>query len=60
MDNENNLQDGLTPGPSPKERGAKTSPGYMTVDSLKAKELIQLGKITVREQHRAKQFFGTI
>ncbi|MHA3786916.1 endonuclease domain-containing protein [Flavobacterium hauense] len=44
MDDVNNLQDGLTPDPSPKERGAKPSPGYMTVDNLKAKELIQLGK----------------
>jgi very-short-patch-repair endonuclease len=49
MDDINGFDNGLTPGPSPKEGGANASPGYMTVDSLKAKELIQLGKDNRKE-----------
>ena len=50
-----NKTDGLTPGPSPKERGAKASPGYMTVDSLKAKQLIQLGKDNRKEATQSEK-----
>lgn len=49
MDDVNNLQNGLTPDPSPKERGAQPSPGYMTVDNLMAQQLIQHGKINRKE-----------
>jgi len=49
MDNLNSNETGLTPGPSPKERGENTSPGYMTADKLKARELIQLGKSNRKE-----------
>jgi len=49
MDDTSNNINGLTPNPSPTERGASTSPGYMTVDKLKAKELIQLGKNNRKE-----------
>lgn len=55
MDDVNNPDKGLTPNPSPMERGAKTSPGYMTVDRLRAKELIQFGKDNRKEATQSEK-----
>lgn len=58
MDNiDNNHNEPILPDNykvSPIEKGASTSPGYMTVDKLKAKELIQLGKNNRKEPTKSE------
>lgn len=44
----------LTPGPSPKERGAKGDPGYLTGDPQSAKQLVQHAKNNRKEATEAE------
>lgn len=54
MESDNDTFDGLTPGPSPKERGAERvpekNPGYQTADKSMAKQLILHSKNNRKEQ----------
>ncbi|RZM10527.1 MAG: DUF559 domain-containing protein, partial [Pedobacter sp.] len=48
------LSSDLTPGPSPKERGAKNDPGYMTADSSVANHLVAYAKNNRKEATEAE------